>query len=47
MEGARDGKERKAEIYEKGAYNVHIGQAHFPFEGPCGLRVTEVEVMVP
>lgn len=26
---------------------MHIGQAHFPFEGPCGLRVIEVEVMDP
>lgn len=30
---------------EKGAHNVHIRQAHFPFGGPEGLRVTEVEVM--
>ena len=43
MQGREDGGEGKAK-YEKNAYNVHIGQAHFPFEAPCGLHVTEVEV---
>lgn len=38
--GDEEGKTR----YEKWAYSVHIGQAHFPFEEPCGLHVTEVEV---
>lgn len=42
-----DGKEGNAGYEKKkGTHNVHIGQDHFPFEGPCGLRVTEVEVIV-
>lgn len=36
--------ERERVKYEKNAYNVHTRHVHFPFEAPCGLHVTEVEV---